>query len=169
MKWKENAAKPLSLYILFEKSSNGFFSIDFWALYWIETAARDGKHEDVMQQMSYTQLTIALCMFLIKNYVYVGKKSINNKCFYWPGKNTPLSLVTSCVCRLCEKIKLLNQNSVYSPSFFFREKFIYSYDRMMLPREWGVKFDWTFPSEIASHLPVQPVKYSWKCGRFMEK
>lgn len=35
----------MQLYILFEKSNNSCVLIDFWALYWTETAARDGIHE----------------------------------------------------------------------------------------------------------------------------
>lgn len=56
----------MQLYILFEKSNNSCVFIDFWALYWTETAARYGKQEDSIQ------LTIALCMFLVKNYPCVG-------------------------------------------------------------------------------------------------
>lgn len=49
----------MQLYILFEKSNNICVFIDFYALYWTETGARDGKHEDIMQP------TIA--SFLVKN------------------------------------------------------------------------------------------------------
>lgn len=69
----------MQLYILFEKSNNRF--IDFRALYWTETAARDGKHEDVMQ------LTVA--SFLVKNDPCVGlfaKKMDTTQLFYLPGE-----------------------------------------------------------------------------------
>lgn len=76
---KRNAAKPMQLYIVFEKSNNSCVFIDFWALYWTETAARDGKHEDVVH----------LTSFLVKNDPCVGlfaKKSTHYNCFYWLGE-----------------------------------------------------------------------------------
>lgn len=68
MKYEMNrkCSQTVQLYILFEKSNNSCVFIDFWALYWTETAARDGKQEDGIK------LTIASCMFLVKNDPCVG-------------------------------------------------------------------------------------------------
>lgn len=67
-----------------------------------------------------------------------------------------------------EKLKVLNQNSVYSPLFFLAG-FIYFFDRMMLPRECRLSLTELSLQKLHLISPFQPVKYSGKCGGFMEK